>query len=64
MSYIKLNKNKYLKFSINGTDAKEIQEMSKKFYLEFISSLKYNLKEDPELEYYHDNITDFLVPIY
>jgi predicted transcriptional regulator YdeE len=55
--------SKWLKFRINSQNAKDIQEMSQKFYMEFLPSCKYNLKELPELEYYHDNITDFLVPI-
>ena len=57
-------KSKWLVFKINSQEAKDIQEMSHKFYLEFLPSCKYNFKELPELEYYHDNITDFLVPIY
>ena len=56
--------SKWLMFRINSQNAKDIQEMSHKFYLEFLPSCKYNLKEIPELEYYHDDITDFLVPIY
>ena len=57
-------KSKWLLFRINSRDSKDIQEMSHRFYLEFLPSCKYNLKEMPELEYYHDDITDFLVPIY
>lgn len=56
--------SKWLKFRINSQNAIDIQEMSHKFYLEFLPSCKYNLKEIPEIEYYHDDITDFLVPIY
>lgn len=57
-------KSKWLKFRIHSQIASEIQEMSQKFYYEFLPSCKYNLKEIPELEHYHDDITDFLVPIY
>lgn len=57
-------KSKWLKFRINSQEAKDIQEISHKFYTEFLPSSKYNLKELPELEYYHDDITDFLVAIY
>lgn len=57
-------KSKWLIFRINSQNPKDIQKMSHKFYLEFLPSCKYNLKQIPELEYYHDNITDFLVPIY
>ena len=56
--------SKWLVFRINSNNAKDIQEMSNKFYLEFLPSCKYNLREIPELEYYHDDVTDFLVPIY
>lgn len=61
---VKLPKSKWLKFRINSENPKEIQEMSHKFYEEFLPSCKYNLKELPELEYYHNGITDFLVAIY
>lgn len=56
--------SKWLVFKINSCNAEDIQEMVHKFYLEFLPSCKYNLREIPELEYYHDGITDFLVPIY
>lgn len=62
--HIKIPKSKWLKFRINSQNAKEIQDISHKFYQEFLPSVKYNLKELPELEYYHDDITDFLVAIY
>ena len=62
--HIIIPKGKWLKFRINSQNAKEIQEMSHKFYEEFLPSCRYNLKELPELEYYHDDITDFLVAIY
>lgn len=55
---------KWLMFRINSQNAKDIQEISHKFYLEFLPSCKYNLREIPELEYYHEDVTDFLVPIY
>ena len=62
--HIKIPQSKWLKFRINSQEAIDIQEISHKFYEEFLPSVKYNLKELPELEYYHDNITDFLVAIY
>lgn len=55
--------HKWLKFTITNQEALDIQEMSKLFYQEFLPSCKYNLADLPELEYYHDDITDFLVPI-
>lgn len=58
-----LPKSKWLVFTINSQNAQDIQDMSHKFYLEFLPSCKYNLRNIPELEYYHDGITDFLVPI-
>lgn len=61
---IEIPSSKYLKFTINSQKAEEIQAMSHKFYEEFLPSCKYNLKDTPELEYYHDSITDFFVPIY
>lgn len=62
--HIKIPTSKWLKFSIPSQNPKEIQEISHKFYEEFLPSTKYNLKELPELEYYHDGVTDFLVAIY
>ncbi len=62
--HIKIPESKWLRFRINSQNAKDIQEISHKFYREFLPSCKYNLKELPELEYYHDGITDFLVAIY
>ncbi len=61
---VEIPEGKWLVFRINSQDAKEIQEMSETFYMNFLPSCKYNLKETPELEYYHDDVTDFLVPIY
>lgn len=62
--HIKIPKSKWLRFRINSQNAEDIQEISHKFYREFLPSCKYNLKELPELEYYHDDVTDFLVAIY
>lgn len=62
--HIKIPKSKWLRFRIHSQSAKDIQEISHKFYEEFLPSVKYNLKELPELEHYHDDITDFLVAIY
>lgn len=56
-------KSRWIKFEIASQNPKDIQEMSRKFYDEFLPSCKYNLKDLPELEYYHDGITDFLIPI-
>ena len=55
--------SKWLRFRINSQNEKDIQEISHKFYKEFLPSCKYNLKYLPELEYYHDDITDFLIAI-
>lgn len=62
--HITIPKSKWLRFKINSQNTKDIQEISRKFYGEFLPSVKYTLKELPELEYYHDGITDFLVAIY
>ena len=61
---LEIPKSKWLKFKINSQNPNEIQEVSQKFYKQFLPSCKYNLKTIPELEYYHDGITDFLVAIY
>ena len=62
--HISIPSSKWLCFRINSQDPKDIQRISHIFYGEFLPSVKYNLKELPELEYYHDGITDFLVAIY
>lgn len=56
-------KSKWIKFDIPSQNEKDIQEMSQKFYVEILPVLKYNLRDIPELEYYHDNITEFWIPI-
>lgn len=56
-------KSKWLKFVIDSQNAKEIQEMTHQFYSNILPILKYNLREIPELEYYHDDITEFWIPI-
>ena len=56
-------KSKWLKFNIFSQDAQDIQDMSHKFYIEILPIIKYNLRPIPELEYYHDGITEFWIPI-
>lgn len=56
-------KSKWLVFHIPNTNALDIQKVSEDFYCNFVSSNKYNIRAIPELEYYHDGVTDFLVPI-
>lgn len=60
---INISKGKWLLFRINSQNAKDIRNLSQKFYLDFLPSCKYNLRDIYELEYYHDDVTDFLVPI-
>ena len=55
--------SKWLKFNIPSQNAKDIQEMSHKFYIDILPVIKYNLRPIPELEYYHDDITEFCIPI-
>lgn len=62
--HIHIPESRWLKFTINSQESGDIQNVSHRFYREFLPSCKYNLKELPELEYYHDDITDFLVAIY
>ena len=56
-------KSKWLVFKIPSQNEKDIQEMSHKFYAKIVPVLKYNLKDSPELEYYHDDITEFWISI-
>ena len=55
--------SKWLVFRIPSQNGEEIHKVSQQFYLEFLPSCKYNLRKIPELEYYHDDVTDFLVAI-
>lgn len=55
--------SRWIKLTINSQNSSDIQEVSHKFYEEFLPSCQYKLKAIPELEYYHDDITDFYVPI-
>lgn len=60
---IEIPRSTWLQFIINSQEAKDIQNMSDNFYEQFLPSSKYQLTDLPELEYYHDNITEFWVPI-
>lgn len=58
-----LPKSRWLSFRIPSQNAIDIHNASQDFYLSFLPSCNYNLKPIPELEYYHDGVTDFLVAI-
>lgn len=60
---IEIPASKWLVFHIPNSEAYDIQKKVHEFYYEFFPSCKYNLRDIPELEYYHDGVTDFLVPI-
>lgn len=56
-------KSKWLVFRTNSRNEIDIQKTINNFYSSFLPSCKYKLRNIPELEYYHDGITEFLVPI-
>lgn len=56
-------KSKWIIIRIKSQEAEEIQNVSKMFYEDFLPSCKYNFRDLPEIEYYHDDVTDFLIPI-
>ncbi len=56
-------KSKWILIKVNSQEAEDIQKASKIFYYDFLPSCKYNFSDLPELEYYHDNVTEFLIPI-
>lgn len=56
-------KSKWLIFKINSNEAKDIQNLSHKFYNTFFPKSKYKLKHLPELEVYKKNTTEFWVAI-
>lgn len=55
--------SRWLKFHIHSQESVDIQRESKAFYEEFLPTCSYLLRDEPDLEYYHDGITDFLIPI-
>lgn len=60
---IKVPKSKWLKFTVDSKDVKDIQSIIEKFYCEFLPSSTFNLRDIPELEHYVGNKTEFLVAI-
>lgn len=54
---------KWLKFRIRSQEATDIQRETNAFYEDFLPTCDYRLRNQPDLEYYHDGITDFLIPI-
>lgn len=56
-------KSKWIVFKIDSQNPQEIQEISDMFYLNFTNDCNYKIRELPELEYYHDDITELLFPI-
>lgn len=60
---IDIPESRWLKFEIPSQLPEDIREVSQRFYKEFFPSCRYILRDLPELEYYHDGITDFLIPI-
>lgn len=59
----KLPASRWLKFHIPSQEAHEIQTLSRWFWENFLPTCCYELKSFPELEYYHDGVTDFYIPI-
>lgn len=55
--------SRWIKFVIPSQEAIDIQRSSDQFYCEFLPTCPYRLKNQPELEHYHDAVTDFLIPI-
>lgn len=55
--------SKWLRFRLDSRSSIKIHELSQRFYKEFMMSCRYCLKDLPELEHYHDGITDFLIAI-
>lgn len=63
MKKIIIPKSSWIQIRINSQKPEDIQHISEIFYKEFLPNCKYNFKDIQELEFYHDDITDFLVPI-
>ncbi len=56
-------KSKWICIRVKSQEAKDIQKISNDFYNSFFYSFKYNFRDLPEIEYYHDEVTDFMIPI-
>ncbi len=56
-------KSKWIVLKIPSQKAKDIQEITCRFYVDFLPSSKYKLKNIPELEYYYDDVTELLVAL-
>lgn len=54
---------KWIQIKVKSQDEKDIQKVSNMFYKEVLPICKYNFKFLPDMEFYHDGIVDFLVPI-
>lgn len=55
--------SRWLRIRVPSQKAEDIQRTSDWFYEEFLPECGYNLRLEPELEHYHDGITDILFPI-
>lgn len=55
--------SKWLSFQISSQEAKDIQHTIDLFYQKFLPSCRFNLRDLPEIEYYHDSICEFLIAI-
>lgn len=55
--------SKWLKFEIASQEASDIQKATQTFYEKLMKSIDYTISSLPDLEYYHDEITEFLIPI-
>jgi len=60
---VNLPAHRWLKFIAPTNRARDIQILSHQFYESFLPSSTYIIDNLPELEYYHDNITEFWVPL-
>ncbi len=60
---ISLPAHRWLKLTVPNHRARDIQILSHQFYGSFLPSSTYAIDDLPELEYYHDNITEFWAPI-
>lgn len=64
LSPCSVSARRWLKFCIPSQEADDIQAMSDLFYQKFLPTCEYELTPEPELEHYHDGVTDFLIPIH
>jgi len=63
MEKVVIPRGKWIKIKVKSQEAEDIQKVLDIFYNNFFVSCKFEFRDLPELEYYHNGVTDFLIAI-